>query len=172
MARSLNYYNMLPRDAFYQGIQAPQHPCQVRAKPAPHSCDPHSHDPSGRSQNLSSTRSPDPAIRSGRALTQDLLVIRFSEAASGKPAPSLVLSQCGQCAPRQLGPRFRLPGRRASEGLRLWNLLRGGWIYWVYSKRVCAGGRGGKEQLTGPGNPCCSLPGTGAQGQSGKNSSG
>ena len=36
---------------------------------------------------------------------------------------------------------------------------------------MCVGGRGGKEQLTGPGSLPSSLPGTGARSQNGKNSS-
>ena len=63
----------------------------------------------------------------------------------------------------------------APEGLRLWNLQRGGLSYRSHSKqaskRVCVGGRGGKEQLTGPGSLPSSLPGTDAQSQNGKNSS-
>lgn len=87
----------------------------------------------------------------------------------------LAPSQCGQHAPSQLGPRFRLPGghlkgykalESAERKLELLGLQQEGACVCV-----CVGGRGGKEQLTGPGSLPSSLPGTGARSQNGKNSS-
>ena len=139
MARSLNHYNMLPHDAFYQGIQAPPHPCQFRSNLAPHFVTPifMTHQEGARTSPFSYTIHR-PSHQKWEGPNTGLVGCPgFQRQPRGSQLLPLVLSQCGQCAPRQLGPRFRLPGRRASEGLSLWNLLRGGWIYWGYSKRVC-----------------------------------
>lgn len=93
---------------------------------------------------------------------------RFSDAALGDIS---VWPPCSQPA------EARAPAPQGdSEGLRLWHLQRRPELLGLQQEGVCVGGRGGEEQLTDPGSlpaslPGASLPGTDAQGQSGKNSS-
>lgn len=139
MARSLNHYNMLPHDAFYQAFRLHRTLVNLDLTLLPILVTPifMTHQEGARTSPFSYTI-PRPSHQKSEGPNTGLVGCPgFQRQLWGNQLLPLVLSQCGQCALRQLGPRFRLPGRRASEGLSLWNLLRGGWIYWGYSKRVC-----------------------------------